>query len=51
MESAGPMQGAIRAVGHDAVYDALRNAVAPFTDPNGAIQFENTFAWVIGEKP
>lgn len=50
MRSAGPFQGAVRIAGAAAVEAAVRAAIEPFTDADGAIELVNTFAWVLAEK-
>lgn len=50
MLAAGPIQGAVRALGAEKVATTVREAIAPFVAPSGAIALDNTFTWVIGEK-
>jgi SAM-dependent methyltransferase len=42
---------AVRAVGEEAVRAALRDALRPFQDANGAVALANVFRYVVGIKP
>ncbi len=43
MRSAGPLQGAIRAVGEEPVHDAVVDALSQFQGPDGRIELKNEF--------
>jgi SAM-dependent methyltransferase len=46
--SAGPVQGAIRAVGNEVVRSAIERAVRSFTTESGSVILQNVFAWASG---
>lgn len=48
--SSGGGARASAVVGRDAVDDAVRRAVAPFTGPTGEVRMRNTFRWVSATK-
>jgi len=48
--SAGPMQGAIRAVGDELVRNTVERAVRPFTTESGSVILQNVFLWTAGEQ-
>lgn len=50
MRSAGPLQGAIRAVGEDVVHDAVVDALAQFQRPDGRVELNNEFKVVVAAK-
>jgi len=48
--AAGPLQGAINAVGEAKVKAAVRGAVVPYASSDGSIELRNTFLWAVGDK-
>jgi len=50
VSAAGPLQGAMRAVGEAKVKAAVRGAVEPFLSADGSLELANTFVWAVGEK-
>jgi SAM-dependent methyltransferase len=50
MASAGPLRGAMNAVGEAKVRDAVAAAVKGYTDGSGVITLHNTFIWAAGER-
>lgn len=50
MASAGPLRGAMDAVGEAEVRNAVENAVKSYTDSSGMITLHNSFLWAVGER-
>lgn len=48
--SAGPLQGAMRAVGEAKVRAAVEEAVKKYTAADGSVKLRNAFVWAIGER-